>query len=160
MNRVKKGLVFLAIGALSAALGSEAVAQNGPYQYYALSPCRVLDTRDSSPTMNQGGVVNVAVNRSFTVQGRCGVPTGAKAVTINLTITQPTQTGFVSIYPAGPLPNPMVSVINFNAGEPALANGAIVPLAATTPDFGLIYGSSSGPYTIHVIIDVTGYFAL
>ncbi len=158
MNRVQKGLVFLVAGALSAVLGSEAAAQNGPYQFYAITPCRVLDTRDSNPTLNQGGIVNVATNRSFTIQGRCGVPAGAKAATLNLTITQPTVAGFVSIYPAGPLPSPLISTINFNAGEPALANGAIVPLAATTPDLGLVYGTSGGG-TVQVVIDVTGYFA-
>jgi hypothetical protein len=158
MNRLHKGSVFLAAGVLSAFLGRDAVA-DGPFQYYALTPCRVVDTRSANPSLAQGGIVAVATNRSFTMQGRCGVPLGAKAVTLNLTITQPTQGGFISLYPAGPLPSPMISTINFLAGEPGIANGAIVPLAATTPDLGLIFGSSPGSWTTHVVIDVTGYFA-
>jgi hypothetical protein len=159
MNRLQKGVVFLAVGVLAAAFGFDAAAQAGPYQFYALTPCRVVDTRSATPSLNQGGIVNVAVNRSFTIQGRCGVPAGAKAVTLNLTVTQPTQGGFISLFPAGPLPTPLVSTINFLTGEPAIANGAIVPLKATTPDLGLIYGSSAGAWTTHVIVDVTGYFA-
>jgi|OpeIllAssembly_1097287.scaffolds.fasta_scaffold36861_2 hypothetical protein len=158
MNRLQKGMVFFALGVLAAAFGFDAAAQAGPYQFYALTPCRVVDTRSATPAINQGGIVTVGVDRSFTFQGNCGVPSGAKAVTVNLTIVGPTQGGFVSLFPAGPRPVPMISTINFAALEPAIANGAIVPLKATTPDLGLVYGAGAAG-TTHVILDVTGYFA-
>ena len=134
-----------------------AAAQSGPYQYYALTPCRVVDTRDASEPLRQGGLVTASVQRNLTIKGRCGVSTGAAAVTVNLTVTSPTQEGFVSLWPVGGA-FPTVSTINFPAFEPALANGAIVPLAAGTPDLAAIYGTASGGGTIHLIIDVTGYF--
>jgi hypothetical protein len=134
-----------------------AAAQAGPYQYYALTPCRVVDTREPSEPLRQGGLVTASVQRNLTIQGRCGVPTGAAAITLNLTITSPTQNGFVSLWPVGGA-FPVVSTINFLAGEPALANGAIVPLAAATPDLAAIYGTATGAGTIHIIVDVTGYF--
>jgi len=58
------------------------------------------------------------------------------------------------------VPVPTVSNLNFKAGEPALGNGAIVPLAATTPDLGLYAkaGPIPGTGTVHIVIDVTGYF--
>jgi len=155
-----RGFVSLAALALSAALGSEALAQAGPYQYYAVTPCRVLDTRDPNPTLNQGGILNSGGSgRNFTVQSRCGVPAGAKAATINVTITGPTTAGYLTLWPTGGA-QPVVSTINFNQGEPALANGAIVPLAAATPDLSIFYGVGiGGSFTVHVILDVTGYFA-
>lgn len=53
-----------------------------------------------------------------------------------------------------------MSNLNFNAGEPALGNGAIVPLTATTPDLGPYAkaGPIPGTGTVNVVIDVTGYF--
>jgi hypothetical protein len=53
-----------------------------------------------------------------------------------------------------------VSNLNFAAGEPALGNGAIVPLGATLPDLNVYAkaGPIPGPGTVHVVIDVTGYF--
>jgi len=159
MNRLQKGMVFFAVGVLAAAFGFDAAAQAGPYQFYALTPCRVVDTRSGTPSLSQGGIVTVGVDRFFTFQGgACGVPNGAKAVTVNLTVVSPSQGGFISLFPAGPRPVPMISTINFAALEPAIANGAIVPLKATTPDLGLVYGAGVAG-TTQVILDVTGYFA-
>jgi hypothetical protein len=54
---------------------------------------------------------------------------------------------------------PLVSNINATAGEPALANGAIVPLTVD-PGFNVsvVYGDDGVPATAHVLLDVTGYF--
>ena len=47
------------------------------------------------------------------------------------------------------------------ANEPALANGAIVPLApvsaSTDKDFEVVFGMT-GPGDLHLLVDVTGYF--
>ena len=65
--------------------------------------------------------------------------------------------GFFSMWPAGGT-FPVVSTLNFLAGEPAIANGAIVPLGASaTQDLALAYGTAGGGQT-HAILDVTGYF--
>jgi hypothetical protein len=66
--------------------------------------------------------------RQFPVQGLCGVPVGAKAVTVNVTAVVPSGPGFLTLYPSG-IATPVVSSLNFAAGELALGNGAIVPLA-------------------------------
>jgi len=150
--------VLLGVATAVAIVAPEwAAAQGGPYEYYALTPCRVVDTREASEPLRQGGLVIASVQRNLTIAGRCGVPTGAAAVTLNLTVTSPTQAGFVSLWPVGGA-FPVVSTINFSAFEPALANGAIVPLATTTPDLAAIYGTATGAGTIHLIVDVTGYF--
>jgi hypothetical protein len=98
-------------------------------------------------------------NRHFPIAGLCGVPTTAKAATLNVTMVQPTLDGFFLIYPFGASPAPTVSTINALAGEPAIANGAIVPL--TTPGTNhitMVYGTAVNGGTAHAILDVTGYF--
>ena len=140
-------LPFVAAGAFS----RPAEAQTG-LQYFAITPCRAVDTRTGN-----GGIVTASVFRGFTMKGVCGVPVTAKAVSLNLTIVGPSDLGFFSLWPFGG-PFPVVANINFNAGEPAIANGAIVPLAVGTPDVNGAYGTGNGLGTTHVVMDVTGYF--
>ncbi|MGZ5382277.1 MAG: hypothetical protein ACXWFQ_10465, partial [Thermoanaerobaculia bacterium] len=95
--------------------------------------------------------------RNFTIKSVCSVPGTAKAVSINITVVSPSADGFFFVWPAGGAV-PGVSTINFNAGEPAIANGAIVPLAVSTPDLSGAYGTALGTGNAHVVLDVTGYF--
>jgi len=151
--RIQRTLLFAASFVAAGLLSRPAEAQTG-LQFYAVTPCRVVDTRAGF-----GGIMSASTQRNFTIKGAggCGVPSSAKAVSLNVTIVGPTQDGFVSLWPTGGA-FPVVSTVNFNAGEPALANGAIVPLAVTTPDLATVYGTGSGSGTIHTILDVTGYF--
>jgi hypothetical protein len=145
------GSAFLLAGALALSLPTPAQA-GGPYQFHSISPCRVYDTRTGP------GALTAGVARDVTVRGVCGIPSGATAVVLNATVVGPTATGFLTIWPAD-VSLPGVATLTFNAGEPALGNGAIVPLAATTPpDIKMIYGIASGSATTHVVLDATGYF--
>jgi hypothetical protein len=137
------------------------VSAAGPFQFHAVTPCRLFDTRTVGSQTN-GNPLNGGPTVFFRVQGNCGIPSGAAAVTLNLTITQPTQNGDMRLYPANVTPHPAdPSTINYNAGEPALANGAIVPLgpvsAPSDKDIAIVIGMQ-GPGTVHTIIDLTGYF--
>lgn len=145
------GKVLLAAGMFAASLSAS--AQTGPFQFHAISPCRIADTRSGF-----GGILAAATTRDFTVQGVCGIPSGAAAVVVNVTVVGPTQTGFLTLYPSNLASPPLVATLTFNAGEPALGNGAIVPLKATTPDLRAVYGIGGGTATTHVVIDATGYF--
>jgi hypothetical protein len=143
----------LAIGlGLMLSLASTAVyAQAGPYQFYALTPCRVVDTRN--PASTNGGPNLTNVRRNFVFKGNCGVPSTAKAVSINLAVTGATAASWITIWPADQsIPN--TAAINFSQNDWALSNGAIVGLAASSPD--LAVQNFNG--TVAVIIDVTGYF--
>ena len=139
---------FVAAGAFS----RPAEAQTG-LQYFAVTPCRAVDTRSTIPPILQAGGPPF---RSFTIKGVCLVPATAKAVSLNATLVGPTVEGFFSLWPFGGN-FPVVSTINFVAGEPAIANGAIVPLAVGTPDLNVAYGTQGGGQA-HVLLDVTGYF--
>lgn len=129
-----------------------AFGQNGPYQYYPLSPCRVVDTRNANST-NGGPAFSTDTTRSFSIRGFCGVPTSAKAVSLNLIVTQSSTGGWLTAWPSGQA-RPVVSMINFQASDPALANGVIVGLSSNAQDLSVYNNFGS----VHVIIDVTGYF--
>lgn len=153
MSKVRIGrALFIAASLVGAGLiARPAQAQTG-LQFFAVTPCRAADTRSGF-----GGILPASTVRNFTIKTVCGIPGTAKAVSMNVTVVAPNADGFFFVWPAaGTIPG--VSTINFNAGEPAIANGAIVPLAVGTPDLSGAYGTASGSGNAHVVLDVTGYF--
>jgi len=133
---------------------------DGPFQFFPVSPCRVVDTRGAAGT-NGGPAVTSNTTRLFRMQGNCGVPNGAKAVSLNVTVVQPGSAGWMGVYPATGFSG--TSTINFNAGEFAIANGAIVPVStvavAGDKDLSVFWGNYTGTNpTANVLIDITGYF--
>jgi len=123
----------------------------GPFGFQTVTPCRIADTRTSTP-------IAVNTTRNFTVQGVCGVPVGAAAAPLNLAIISPTAGGHAPLFQAGVPPG--MPVINFNTGV-VLTNGARIRLAPTTPDVSVNYYSPiAGAQSTHAVIDVFGYFSL
>jgi hypothetical protein len=148
--------VTLAAGIILTGLATQAAAQGGPYQYHSVTPCRVADTRTPAPASPLAD----QETRTFVVQGVCGIPVGAAAVSINLTALGPTGLGFLTAFPTG-ITRPVVSSLNFSAGEPALGNGALVPLAdqgSFAEDLSIFARVAATGGTVNVVIDVTGYF--
>ncbi len=120
-----------------------------PASFFTVTPCRIADTRDSDGPYG-GPALSAGVERSFVFANRCGIPSTAKAVSLNVTVTQPAAPGHVILYPGGS-PAPTVSAINFRAGQ-TRANNAIVPLGVG----GTLAVQSAAP--THFILDVNGYF--
>lgn len=123
-----------------------------PLDYYTSSPCRVFDTRLSSPFLT-------AETRTIQVTGLCGVPAGAQAVAANVTVFDPSGSGNVSVYP-GNYPQPATSTINF-LPDVNRANNAILPLSTdgtgTLKATALVNGGGQYGNT-GLVIDVVGYF--
>ena len=134
------------------AIAQRASAQNGPYQYYSVTPCRVVDTRNANGT-NGGPSFTTNTTRDFAIRGNCGIPTTAKAVSLNVTAVGASAPSFLTLWPSG-LTRPNTSALNFESTDPSLANGAIVGLSTNTQDLS-VYNNFG---TVNVIIDVTGYF--
>ena len=153
---------------VTAFLGALPAQAAGPFQYFAVTPCRVADTRfadgnASCPVTGNCapalvGNANQTTGRFFQIEGHCGVPSGAAAVTINVTEVSPNMTvssGFLTIWPAGGT-KPTVSTMNFTNSDTALANGALVPLSQQTGgDLAVFFGAAG---TVNLVLDVTGYF--
>ena len=123
-----------------------------PVDYFALAPCRAVDTRGGAPI--GGPVLHGQETRVFTLTGICGIPTTAKAISLNLIVTQPGTVGNVRLFPAGQ-PVPHVSSINYGPGQ-TRANNAIVPLNPSGAIAAFV--AQAAGTTVHLIVDVNGYF--
>jgi hypothetical protein len=77
---------------------------------------------------------------------------GARAASINVTVTQSTQGGDLRIYAAGTA-LPLASTINYSANQ-TRANNAIVPLNAAG-QIAIHLDQVAG--SVQVILDVNGY---
>ncbi|MGH9367047.1 MAG: right-handed parallel beta-helix repeat-containing protein [Thermoanaerobaculia bacterium] len=120
--------------------------------FHTVTPCRVVDTR--SPAGPLGGpALWAGIERTFTLAGQCGVPPTARAVSVNVTVTQPTSPGDLRLFPSGTLP-PLASTINYRAGQ-TRANNAIPTLG---PSGGLTVRCDQAAETVHLVLDVSGYF--
>jgi hypothetical protein len=121
----------------------------GPMSFYALAPCRVVDTR----TAGGGGALAANGTRVLPIAGSCGVPAGAGAVSANVTVVA-SGSGRVSLYP-GDLADPGTSTVSFAAGQ-ARAGAALLTLA-TDGSGGVGVANVSGSNN-HLILDVSGFF--
>jgi glucose/arabinose dehydrogenase len=120
--------------------------------FFTVPPCRTFDTRD--PAGSTGGLPLAAgADRTFPVAGSCGIPPTARAVSVNLAVTEPTGLGFLTLFAAGGAP-PLASTINFRAGQ-TRANNAIVMLG---PAGEIVVRSGMASGAVHLILDVNGYF--
>lgn len=119
--------------------------------FHTLAPCRAVDTRE--PALGGPTPVAAGQDRVFALGGVCGLPSTAKAISLNLTVTQATVQGNLRLYPAG-TPPPLVSTLNYAAGQ-TRANNAVASLNAAGQ---LAVRCSQAGGSAHVIIDVNGYF--
>jgi uncharacterized repeat protein (TIGR01451 family) len=131
---------------------TDTVASNArPILYYAITPCRLADTRSTDPPALAAGA-----RRSFGVGGHCGIPVDARAAFVVLTTVQQTGPGNLRLYPAGG-EAPLASTINFVANH-VRANNAIVPLGeAGRVDVQCDMPTTPGGQT-HFVLDAYGYF--
>src|SRR5262249_6032230 len=115
-------------------------------------PCRIVDTRN--PTGPLGGPALAAgAPRTLVLTGHCGVPTSARSVSVNVTITQATVGGGLRFYAAG-TSLPVFQDINYPTNQ-MRANNTIVTLGASG-DVTVQCDQAIG--TVQLILDVNGYF--
>jgi beta-glucanase (GH16 family) len=115
--------------------------------YTAVTPVRLLDTRNSGGALGAGSV------RNLNVAGVTpGAPSGSSAVVLNVTVTNTTAASYLTVYPAGAT-RPLASSLNWAAGK-------------TIPGLVTVQVGSGGAITIFngvgatdVVVDLEGYFA-
>jgi glucose/arabinose dehydrogenase len=119
-----------------------------PAKFVPITPERVLDTRNnigsSAGKLTAGGTLSVQI-------GGGTVPTSAVAVAANITSTNSTAPGFLTVWP-GRSPRPDTSTLNFQATGETVANEAIVRLGSG----GVlnVYSNAGAD----VLADITGYW--
>ncbi|MER5263892.1 hypothetical protein ABTZ99_17655 [Actinosynnema sp. NPDC002837] len=125
--------------------------------FYPLTPYRVLDTRSGQgaprATVDSGQTVRLQLT------GQGGVPVEASTVVLNVTVTEPSGPGYVSLYPTG-LTRPTASSLNYGS-DSTVTNFAVVT-AIPCSDCGSGTGAPSiGVYTSqdsHVIVDIVSFY--
>jgi hypothetical protein len=115
-----------------------------PAKFFTVPPCRVVDTRGSTPLPADS-------ERVFPVAGQCGIPVGARQVVLNVTAVLPTSDGFLTLYAAG-TPRPARPTLNYRGGQ-VRANNAIVPLSPAG-ELAVFCGGGA----VDVLVDVVGYY--
>lgn len=120
--------------------------------YVPLTPARITDTRSGSGEPNSGQTLQAAASLAIQVEGEGGVPSsGVAAVAVNVTVTDTTSAGFLTVFPGSTLPT--ASNLNWSAGE-TIAHRVIVPIDQSTGQITVYNNQGSAD----VVADVTGYF--
>jgi protocatechuate 3,4-dioxygenase beta subunit len=110
-----------------------------------LTPGRLLDTRSSGSKPGAGAAVTMAV------LGQQGVPSGGvSAVVLNVTATDATAAGYVTVWPDGD--RPATSNLNVESAGQTVANQVVIPVGT---DGAVRLYTQSGS---HLVVDVTGWF--
>ncbi len=121
-----------------------AASAPGGLSLYTLTPCRVLDTRNTTESFD--GILPVDVEASS-----CGVLPSAQAFVLNATVVPAEPSlGYLTLWPNGET-QPVVSTLNALDGM-ITSNMAIVPTAN-----GLINAFSTD--ATQLVLDINGYFA-
>ena len=140
------------VGIVMANLAAAALTTIPPVDFYTVGPCRIFDTRLAGP-QTTGSPLACGGDYDFTmVGGTCGVPSGAKAVSLNVTVTAPSVQGNLKLFASG-APPPLASTLNYAAGQ-TRANNVVAPLNSAGK--AAVRCAPSG--TAHVVVDVNGYF--
>ena len=125
----------------------------GGGRFTAVTPSRLLDTRNGTGTGGSLAPVGPQSSIDLTVVGVGGVPaTGVSAVALNVTVDQPTMSGFLTVWPRGET-KPTASTHNF---VPGLTTANLVLAKVGAGGQVSIYNLAGNT---HVVADVVGYFS-
>lgn len=125
--------------------------------FHPITQARVADTRTGGSTIDgvTAGPPRADAGRVVTVKvaGRAGVPaSGVGAVALNVTVVDPTQAAFVSVFPAATV-MPVASTMNPTPVTGASAAAALVKVS-TAGEISVYLSAGSAD----VIVDVVGWF--
>ena len=125
---------------------------SGSGLYNGLVPARVCDTRSNQPA-NQctGKTLGPKGTLAVNVAGLGGVPSGAEAAVVNVTVTGTSAAGYLTVYPSGTVPT--ASNLNWSQGS-TVANLVVATLNSAG---GFTVYNDAG--TTQVVVDVLGYYA-
>jgi hypothetical protein len=115
--------------------------------YHGITPTRIADTRPVNAPLR------ALEPASLPLRGIAGIPNDASAVVTNITATDPTSEGYLTVFPTGqPLPN--ASNLNWPGPGNTVPN-AVVTSLGTGGEVTLF-----SPFgEVHILIDVFGYFS-
>jgi hypothetical protein len=115
-----------------------------PLSLSKILPCRIFDQ-----------VIPAATSGTVQITGLCGIPSGARAITLTITVVAAGTEGHLRIHPEGTAPGP-ASVVNYNPGETIASNGHFFLNPGGLLKIFCAQAPGSSP--TRVLVDVTGYF--
>jgi uncharacterized repeat protein (TIGR01451 family) len=122
---------------------------------YPLTPCRLLDTRNAAGPLGAPSLApSGSPDRAFVVTGVCGIPSDARAVSVNVTVTNVQAGGALLLYRGDGSPT-TASTVSFRPGV-TRANNAQTQLALDGSGTFRVRNSSAG--TLDLIVDVNGFY--
>ena len=123
-------------------------------RFFPLTPCRILDTRYPNGPTGGPALAGNGARRTFVLAGPCSIPSNARSVSANVTVTQPAATGSLTCYPGNAIPTG-TTTISFKVGQTRASN---TMLYLATDGAGSIGVENDSSGTVHFIVDVNGYF--
>ena len=124
-------------------------------RFHPLAPCRVVDTRNGTGADAGAPILGPGETRSAAAAGKCGIPTSAAALSVNVTVTGQSVQGELLLFRRDISPAPSTSNISFRPGITRANNGTL-DLASDGSGTFRVLNRSTG--TVHFILDVNGYF--
>ncbi len=118
--------------------------------FQPMDPARIADTRPGTAAPGSKGMIAGGGTLRVKVVGTADLAADAVAAAVNVTVTQPATSGFLTLFPCSQ-PRPLASTVNFTKGQ-TVANAAITDLGAD--GWICVYASTKA----HVVVDVTGSF--
>ncbi|MFE5627230.1 PKD domain-containing protein [Streptomyces virginiae] len=115
------------------------------------APTRLLDTRDGTGV--KAGKVAARGTTRVKIAENAKIPADVRAVVLNVTVTNTTTDGHVTVFPGKGSTQPITSNLNYTAGQ-SVPNLVIVPVGTD----GYVELFNGGWGTVDLIADVTGYF--
>ena len=103
---------------VTANFAANPISASNALRFVPATPCRLVDTRNTVS-------VGAGATRSFVLPGNCGIPVGALAYSLNLTVVPHATLGYITLWPTGQ-GQPIVSTLNSLDGR-IKSNAAIVP---------------------------------
>jgi hypothetical protein len=123
---------------------------SNPLPFIGVTPCRQYDSRNTSPLPDN-------TPRAVTITGApCGLPSGAAAVSLNVTVFDILGQGGNAVFKAGTSSPPTTAWINYTPGQGQIGNAGVLPLSGGGQ---IVFQLNQGGGSIDFIVDVNGYYA-
>jgi len=133
--------------------------------FFPVGPCRIADSRFSTAGALTNGVIRTYRNYSATGQGgTAGCNQGTNGITsgspgniaLNIAGTSITGTGNLNVRPTGS--TGVTSSLNFTPGQD-ISNATVIKMTGLGgTDFEILPTVNGSPGTIHVVIDLLGFY--
>ena len=130
--------------------GSTSISSGSSFT--GVTPVRIADTRAGSGLNDQNSTLAPGASVTVYVAGLNGVPTGATAAVINVTATNTTAPGYLSVTPTG---GTTTSDVNWMGPNLSVANVDIATLSST----GSITITNGSNGSVDIVLDLFGYMS-